>query len=104
MDKLRTKEVDDLFRAILSLKNVDECYLFFEDLCTVKEVLDIAQRLRAAAMLADGSGYTEISRVTGMSTATISRVNKCLNYGTGGYRAVLGRISESNERTEEENA
>ena len=97
MDKLHTKEVDDLFKAILSLESVEECYLFFEDICTVKEVLDISQRLRAAAMLTNGSNYTEISRETGMSTATISRVNKCLNYGTGGYRTALRRISEFSE-------
>lgn len=103
MDKLHNKDVDDLFRAILSLKDIDECYLFFEDICTVKEVLDIAQRLRAAKMLSDGAGYTEVCRATGMSTATISRVNKCLNYGPGGYRTVLDRISETNERTEDEN-
>lgn len=97
---LHRKDVDDLFRAILSLKSIDECYLFFEDICTVKEVLDISQRLRAAAMLTDGVNYTEISRATGMSTATISRVNKCLNYGTGGYRTALMRISESESQAD----
>ena len=92
MEKLHTKDVDELFKAILSLKSIDECYLFFEDICTVKEVLDIAQRLRAAKMLSEGVGYNEISRATGMSTATISRVNKCLNYGDGGYKTVLDRL------------
>lgn len=101
MDKLHTKDVDDLFRAILSLESVEECYLFFEDLCTVKEVLDISQRLRAAAMLTEGANYTEISRETGMSTATISRVNKCLNYGTGGYRTALRRLDEKNKKEDE---
>ena len=94
----RNKTTDNLFKAILSLKTMDECYLFFEDLCTVKEVLDISQRLRAASMLASGANYSDISRETGMSTATISRVNKCLNYGTGGYRTALRRIAESHEK------
>ena len=98
MDKLHTKDVEDLFHAILSLESVEECYLFFEDLCTIKEVLDISQRLRAASMLASGANYSDISRETGMSTATISRVNKCLNYGTGGYRTALRRIAESHEK------
>ena len=100
MDKLHTKEVDDLFKAILSLESVEECYLFFEDICTVKEVLDISQRLRAAAMLTGGANYTDISRETGMSTATISRVNKCLNYGTGGYHTALRRLAEKNREDE----
>lgn len=94
MDKLHTKDVDRLFEAILSLKNIDECYLFFEDICTVKEVLDISQRLRAAKMLTEGANYVDISKQTGMSTATISRVNKCLEYGDGGYRTVLARVSD----------
>ena len=94
MDKLHTKDVDALFKAILSLKDTDECYLFFEDICTIKEVQDMAQRLRAATMLSEGVNYTEISRETGMSTATISRVNKCLNYGTGGYMTVIRRAEE----------
>lgn len=101
MEKLHTKDVDELFKAILSLKSIDECYLFFEDICTVKEVLDIAQRLRAAKMLSDGVGYNEISRATGMSTATISRVNKCLNYGDGGYNTVLARLAASAEEEKE---
>lgn len=98
MDKLHTKDVDALFKAILSLKNTDECYLFFEDICTVKEVQDMAQRLRAATMLSEGVNYTEISRETGMSTATISRVNKCLNYGTGGYMTVIRRAKEGEDQ------
>ena len=100
MDKLHTKDVDLLFEAILSLKSIDECYLFFEDICTVKEVLDIAQRLKAAKMLSEGAGYNEVCRATGMSTATISRVNKCLNYGDGGYRTVLERTVQNDEINE----
>lgn len=104
MDMLHRNDVDDLFKAILTLKNIDDCYLFFEDICTVKELLDIAQRLRAAKMLAEGANYTEVSRETGMSTATISRVNKCLNYGDGGYKTVLDRAFGISERTDKNNA
>lgn len=86
--------MDTLFRAILSLENIEECYKFFEDICTVKELLDIAQRLKAAAMLKNGENYAVVCQKTGMSTATVSRVNKCLGYGEGGYEMVLDRISE----------
>ena len=94
MEKLHTKEVDALFEAILTLKDLDECYRFFEDVCTVKEIFDVAQRLKAAKMLAAGVNYAEISRETGMSTATISRVSKCLEYGAGGYKLALERNAE----------
>ena len=101
MKPLHNPDVDALFDAILSLKDRDECYAFFEDACTVKEILDISQRLKAAGMLSSGACYADISRETGMSTATISRVSKCLEYGAGGYRTVLERRSaaqgESNE-------
>ena len=86
--------MDTLFRAILSLESVEECYKFFEDICTVKELLDIAQRLKAAAMLKSGENYAVVCRETGMSTATVSRVNKCLSYGEGGYGMVLERLKE----------
>ena len=94
MKKLHTEEVDTLFNAILSLETVEECYNFFEDICTVKEIIDIAQRLKAAKMLKDGANYTQIAEATGMSTATISRVNKCLEYGNGGYDTVLARLDD----------
>lgn len=94
MDKLHTQDVDNLFRAILCLESVDECYRFFEDACTVKEILDIAQRLKAAKMLMNGENYAVVSKTTGMSTATISRVNKCLEYGGGGYRSVLEKLEK----------
>ena len=80
MKPLHNPDVDALFDAILSLKDRDECYAFFEDACTVKEILDIAQRLKAAGMLASGACY-----------ADISRVSKCLEYGAGGYKTVLER-------------
>ena len=97
MDKLHTPDVDNLFRAILCLESVEECYRFFEDACTVKEILDIAQRLKAAKMLMNGENYVVVSKTTGMSTATISSVNKCLEYGGGGYRAVLEKLEKQEE-------
>lgn len=86
--------IDRLFDTILSLKTREECYMFFEDACTVKEILDIAQRLEVAKMLADKQSYVQIARETGMSTATISRVNRCLMYGAGGYRLALDRMKD----------
>ena len=91
MKPLHNPDVDALFDAILSLRDRDECYAFFEDACTVKEILDISQRLKAAGMLASGANYADLSRETGMSTATISRVSKCLEYGAGGYKLALAR-------------
>ena len=91
MKPLHNSDVDALFEAVLSLKTVEECYAFFEDACTIKEILDISQRLKAAKMLAAGANYADISRETGMSTATISRVSKCLEYGAGGYRLAIQR-------------
>ena len=97
MEKLHTVEVDELFEAILSLKTVDECYKFFEDICTVKEILDISQRLKAAKMLKSGANYMDISKATGMSTATISRVNRAYLYGAGGYKRALEAIAGEDE-------
>jgi TrpR-related protein YerC/YecD len=94
MEILHTKEVDTFFDAILSLKDREECYKFFEDALTVREILDIAQRLKAAEMLKAGKSYNEVCAVTGMSTATISRVSKALERGPGGYRLVLERLSD----------
>ncbi len=92
--------LDRLFDTILSLKTREECYMFFEDACTVKEMLDIAQRLEVAKMLADKQSYVQIAKETGMSTATISRVNRCLMYGAGGYRLALDRM-ENPAQTEQ---
>ena len=94
MNKLHNETVDNLFKAILSLNSVEECYKFFEDACTIKEVLEIAQRLIAAQMITDGVNYAVISKETGMSTATISRVNRCLEYGNGGYAMILERLAK----------
>lgn len=93
MKPLHNPDVDALFRAVLSLETVEECYAFFEDACTIKEILDISQRLKAAKMLSAGANYADISRETGMSTATISRVSKCLDYGAGGYKNAIERLA-----------
>ena len=92
-----TKSTDDLCEAFLSLKTKEECYAFLEDICTIKEVLDISQRLAVAKMLRDGVSYTTICKETGASTATISRVSKCCEYGAGGYKTVIERLSKENE-------
>lgn len=90
MEKFHIGMFDELFNAVLKLKNTEECRKFFEDVCTIKELQDITQRLEVAALLKQGKNYQEVSKSTGASTATISRVNKCLNYGSGGYNIVLG--------------
>ena len=94
MNKWKSKDIDELFEAILSLESVEECYEFFEDACTIKEILDIAQRLKIAKMLKGGVNYATISKETGVSTATISRVSKCLEYGDGGYKLVLDKLNK----------
>lgn len=89
---IRTKEVDHLFDAILTLKDKEECYTFFEDVCTINELLSISQRFEVALMLREGRTYLDISEDTGASTATISRVNRSLNYGNDGYDMALDRM------------
>ncbi len=91
--KLRTDDVQDLFEAILTLENIEECYAFFEDVCTVNEVLSIAQRFSVAKMLRTKETYKDIAEKTGASTATISRVNRALNYGNDGYDMVFERVN-----------
>lgn len=90
--KIKTEAVDGLFDAILQLKDKEECYRFFEDLCTINELLSLSQRLEVAKMLREKSTYLEIAEKTGASTATISRVNRSLNYGNDGYDMVFSRI------------
>ena len=97
VDKLRTESTDELFRAILTLETVEECYALFEDLCTVKEIISIRQRFEVAKMLMDKCSYNEIVEKTGASTATISRVNRSLNYGNDGYELVFGRMQPREE-------
>ncbi len=90
--KLKSKDMDAFFEAVLSLKDMDECYMFFEDICTVTELNAIAQRFKVANMLKNKKTCHAIAEETGASTATISRVNRCLNYGTGGYDMVIKRL------------
>lgn len=92
---MKTEAIDYLFDAILSLKNKEECYTFFEDICTVNELLSIAQRVEVAKMLREQKTYLEIAEKTGASTATISRVNRSLNYGNDGYDMVFERINKN---------
>ena len=94
LDKLRDGTLDQLFESILTLQSVEECYQFFDDLCTVNEVQSLAQRLEVARMLRKGHTYSQIEDETGASTATISRVKRCLNYGTDGYIMVLDRLNK----------
>ena len=81
----------------MNLKDIDECYAYFSDLCTIKELQDMAQRLDAAILLHEGVNYQQIVQTVGISTATIGRVSKCLNYGTGGYRAAIEKLKAPQE-------
>ena len=93
-DKIKDKNVDFLFEAILNLQTMDECYAFFEDLCTVTEIKSISQRIVVAKMLRDKKVYSDIVSETGASTATISRVNRSLQYGCNGYEEIFKRMEE----------
>ena len=98
--KIKTESVDFLLDAILNLKTRKECYDFFEDLCTVNEILSLSQRFEVASMLRDHKTYLEIAEKTGASTATISRVNRSLNYGNDGYELVFRRMDEDEKKTD----
>ncbi len=89
MLKLKSASIDRLFEAILSLETTEDCYNFFEDICTIKELQDMAQRLDVAFLLTEGMNYQKIAQEVNVSTATISRVSKCLNYGSGGYKKAI---------------
>jgi TrpR-related protein YerC/YecD len=91
-EKINTEEVRQLFRAVLELKDEKECFAFFEDLCTINELLSLSQRLEVAKMLREHKTYLDIAKETGASTATISRVNRSLNYGNDGYDLVFKRM------------
>lgn len=91
-NRLKNPTTNALFEAILSLKDMDECYNFFEDLCTMKELADMAQRLEAAKMLLEGKTYEQIVKSVEISTATISRINRCIQYGNGGYEQIIKRV------------
>jgi TrpR-related protein YerC/YecD len=102
INKLRGKALDQLFQAVLSLKDLEECYSFFDDLCTINEIQSLAQRLEVARMLREGKTYHTIEKETGASTATISRVKRCLNYGNDAYELALDRIKETETTVENE--
>ena len=97
MHKIRSESVDRLFQTILNLQNLEECYAYFEDICTIKEVLDMSQRLDTAILLSQGLSYQKIAEQVEVSSATIGRVSKCLNYGSGGYKTAIARLKENQE-------
>ncbi|MBP3657378.1 MAG: helix-turn-helix domain-containing protein [Clostridia bacterium] len=86
------KQTDALFESILQLRSVEECYTYFEDLCTVREIRDLGQRLEVARLLRAGSSYQQAASATGVSSATVGRVKKCLDYGPGGYEMIMKRM------------
>ncbi len=90
--RMNSDQADSFFEAVLSLETMEECYRFFEDVCTIKEIQSIAQRLEVSKLLKSGKTYNEIEEATGASTATISRINRSLNYGAGGYELVFKKI------------
>lgn len=102
--KIQNDSMDALFEAILSLENKEECYRFFEDICTIKELKAISQRLEVVKLLVSDQTYHAIEKQTGASTATISRINRALNYGADGYNLVLKRLGYLDEKKDEEEA
>jgi len=97
MHKLHCESVDRLFQTILNLQSLEECYAYFEDLCTIKEIMDMSQRLDTAVLLSKGMSYQKIAEQVAVSSATIGRVSKCLNYGSGGYKKAIERLHGSEE-------
>ena len=95
MKEIHSESTDRLFKAILKLETVEECYALFEDLCTFKEIKDMSQRLEVACLLDKGLSYTKVSDLTNVSSATISRVKRCLDYGTGGYAKAIAELEEN---------
>lgn len=95
--RLKSEQTDGLFEAILKLENMEECYRFFEDICTIKEIQAIAQRLEVAKQLRENKTYNEIEAETGASTATISRINRSLNYGADGYNLIFKKLGLTKE-------
>lgn len=98
MSDFHTKGINRLMKAILTLKTEEECNAFFEDICTIREIQDMAQRLEVAELLSSGNNYQEVVSKTNVSTATICRVNKCLHYGPGGYRTVIARLNKGEKK------
>ncbi|HPD90605.1 MAG TPA: YerC/YecD family TrpR-related protein [Bacillota bacterium] len=95
--KFKRPDIDELFKAVLLLEDEEDCYRFFEDICTINEIHAIAQRWQVAKLLADKKTYSEIEEITKASTATISRINKCLVYGAEGYQRILAKMKEKNQ-------
>ncbi len=92
-----SESVDRLFQTFLNLETIEDCYVYFEDICTIKEIKDMAQRLDAAILLKNGMSYQKISETLDISTATIGKVSKCLNYGSGGYKTAIERLKDNNK-------
>ncbi|MBR6743514.1 MAG: TrpR-related protein YerC/YecD [Clostridia bacterium] len=97
MLRFRNESIDRLFKTILNLETVEECYEYFADICTIKEVQDMAQRLDTAILLSEGHSYQKIAEEVDVSSATIGRVSKCLNYGSGGYRNAIKKLNKERE-------
>ena len=97
MQKLHCESVDRLFRTILNLQTIEECYAYFEDICTIKELQDMSQRLDTAILLSKGMSYQKIAEQVSVSSATIGRVSKCLNYGSGGYKNAIEKLAATEE-------
>lgn len=98
--KFRCESVDRLFQTILNLETIEECYAYFDDICTIKEIQDLSQRLDTAILLDQGYSYQKITEKVDVSTATIGRVSKCLNYGSGGYRIAIDRLNNSEDKND----
>ncbi len=101
-NKIRDERVELLLRGMMTLENEDECFRFFEDLCTISELQEMSRRLTAAIMLTNNRVYTDIAKETGLSTATISRVNRALKYGSDGYKTVIDRLAEADTSEKED--
>ena len=98
MMNFRSKSVDRLFQTILNLETIEDCYAYFEDICTIKEIQDMSQRLDTAILLSQGLSYQKITEQVDVSTATIGRVSKCLNYGSGGYCKAIQKLNSAEEK------
>ena len=99
--KFKRQDIDEFFRAVMLLENEEECYRFFEDICTINELHAISQRLQVAKLLSENKTYSEIEAITKASTATISRINKCLTYGADGYKIILEKMAASDKSSDE---
>ena len=95
MHNLHCESVDRLFQTILNLQTLEDCYAYFEDICTIKEILDMSQRLDTAILLSKGLSYQKIAEQVEVSSATIGRVSKCLNYGSGGYQKAIAQLESA---------